>query len=63
MLNKGWYRVSIVLAISSGQEKTIRIRHVWIRLFIFFLENGEKNLCFQIYPDTCGRGLSWHLRA
>ena len=64
MLNKACYRISIVLAIWCGQAKTIRIRHVWMRLFIyFFLENGEKNLRFQIYLDTCGRGLSWHLRA
>ena len=64
MLNKACHRISIVLAIWCGQAKTIRIRHVWMRLFIyFFLENGEKNLRFQIYLDTCGRGLSWHLRA
>ena len=63
MLNKACYRISIVLAISCGQAKTIRIRHVWMRLFFLLLENGEKNLRFQIYLDTCGRGLSWHLRA
>ena len=61
MLNKGCYRIYIVLAISCGQAKTIRIRHEWTRLF--FLEKGEKNLqIFQICRDTCGRGLSWHLR-
>ena len=36
MLNKACYRISIVLAIWCGQAKTIRIRHVWMRLFIFF---------------------------
>ena len=63
MLNKACYRISIVLAISCGQAKTIRICHVWMRLFFLLLEKGEKNLRFQIYLDTCGRGLSWHLRA
>ena len=23
----------------------------------FFFDNGQKNLLFQKYPDTCGRGL------
>ena len=36
MLNKACYRISIVLAIWCGQAKTIRIRHVWMRLFIYF---------------------------
>ena len=46
MLNKACYRISIVLAISCGQAKTIRIRHVWMRLFFLLLENGENNLRF-----------------
>ena len=46
MLNEACYRISIVLAISCGQAKTIRTRHVWMRLFFLLLENGEKNLRF-----------------
>ena len=56
IFRKGFYRISFVSAFSSGRAKTIRIRYVWMRKF--FLENGEKNLHFQKYPDTCGRGLS-----
>ena len=43
MLCKGCYHISIILAFSCGQAKTIPIRyggHV-------FLENGEKNLLFS----------------
>ena len=47
MLNKACYRISIVLAISCGQAKTIRIRHVWMRLFFLLLENGEKKSVFS----------------
>ena len=47
------------LAFSYGQAKTIRIRHVWTRIF---LENGGKRSRFQKYPDTCGRSLRlWFL--
>ena len=63
MLCKGCYHISIVLAFSSGQAKTISIRcggHV-------FLENGEKISFFQKYPATFGQGLKltfscWKLR-
>ena len=56
IFRKGFYHIFFVSAFSSGRAKTIRIRYVWMH--IFFLENGEKNLHFQKYPDTCGRGLS-----
>ena len=29
-----------------------------LRVDAYFSENGEKNLRFQKYPDTCGQGLS-----
>ena len=29
-----------------------------LRVDAYFFENGEKNLRFQKYPDTCGQGLS-----
>ena len=56
IFRKRFYRIFFVSAFSSGRAKTIRIRYVWMH--IFFLENGEKNLHFQKYPDTCGWGLS-----
>ena len=34
MLNKGYYRISIVLAFSCGRAKTTRIRYVWMRVFL-----------------------------
>ena len=37
-----------------GRAKKIRIRYVWM---LFFSEKGGKNLRFQKYLDTCGRGL------
>ena len=55
MLRKWRYRIYIVVAFSWGQAKTIRIRYVRMRIFFF---NGEKNLRFQKYPDTCGQGLN-----
>ena len=43
---QGCYRISIVLAISCGRSKTIRIRYaVLVDTNIF--ENGGKNLRFQ----------------
>ena len=45
MLNKACYRISIVLAIWCGRAKTIRIRHVWMRLFIYlFFWKKEKKI-------------------
>ena len=32
MLRKGWYGISIVLAFSRGQAKTIPVRYIWIRI-------------------------------
>ena len=63
MLCKGCYHISIILAFSCGQAKTIPIRyggHV-------FFENGEKISFFQKYPATFGQGLKltfscWKLR-
>ena len=46
MLNKACYRISIVLAISCGQAKTIRIRHVWMRLFFFAFGKRRKKSPF-----------------
>ena len=37
-----------------GRAKKIRISYVWM---LFFSEKGGKNLRFQKYLDTCGRGL------
>ena len=49
---KGSFLISIVLAFSCGQAKTIRIRYVW-RPICF--ENGEKTSISE-NPDTCGQG-------
>ena len=54
MLNLVCRRISIVFAFSYGPAKTIRIRHVWMRIY---LKTEKKNLRYQKYPDTRGRGL------
>ena len=36
----------------TGKNDVMRL-HVDTETF----ENGQKSLCFQVYPDTCGRGL------
>ena len=56
-----FHRFSNLVWTGENDSNTPRV-DAFIYLFIF-LEKGEKNLRFQIYLDTCGRGLSWHLRA
>lgn len=56
MLNKGCYRISIVFVWTGENDSTTP------RVDAHLVKNGEKNLRFRIYPDTCGRGLS-RLRA
>ena len=53
MLNKGCYRISIVLAFSCGRAKTIRIRFVWMRIS---LKTEKKNLRFHVWtgPQLSG---------
>ena len=50
MLNKGCYCISIVLAFSCDSGRK--------RFEYAACGCGQKNLLFQKYPDTCGRGLN-----
>ena len=46
------------LAFSCGLEKNdSNALGVDAHFFFFFLKHGDKFLCFQKYPDTCGLGL------
>ena len=50
-----YYRITFPLFnVFYEWAKTIRIRYVWTRIF---LKTEQKDLRFQKYPDTCGRGL------
>ena len=53
ILHKGCQCISIVLVFLCGQVETFE--YAMCRCAVF--ENGEKNLCFQKYKDTCRCGL------
>ena len=58
------WRISIVLAISCGRSKKIRMRYA-VHVDTYIFENGGKNLRFQKYPDACRTepktsGLAWY---
>ena len=42
------------VSVWAGEEDSNNISYVWM---LFFSEKGGKNLRFQKYLDTCGRGL------
>ena len=54
MLREGCYRVSIV--VQTGENDS-NYRYGWTRTI--FSQTEEKNLRFQKYPDTRGRGLKY----
>ena len=56
-----WFHISFTTSITFplfnvfyGRAKTVWISYVWARIF---LKMQQKDLRFQKYPDTCGRGL------
>ena len=52
---KGRHRISIVLAISSGQVKTTYLCYVWTLVYLFIaLETEDK---ISVFPDTLVQGL------
>ena len=48
-----WGMLSYFHCLAFSFGRAIRVRYVWMRIF---LKTGEKNLRFQKYPETCGRG-------
>ena len=66
MLCKGCYQISMVLAFSYGQAKTIKRQYVnlvslgtrlTIRVDAYNLKTEKKSPFSKKYPDTSGRGL------
>ena len=55
MLYKGrysyFYCFSVFVWTGENDSNTLRVD-------AYIFENGVKNLCFEIYPDTCGLGLN-----
>ena len=54
MLSRRRHRFQIVFAFTCGHQKRFTNGNVWTRIN---LKTDEYLSVFQIYPDTCGRGL------
>ena len=58
---KGRHRISIVLAISSGQVKTTYLCYVWtpVYLFIYLFIAWKTEDKISVFPDSLQQG-KWH---
>ena len=70
-LNKACYRISIALAFSCGRAKTIRIRYVWMGIFLktekkksvfknirIRMDNNRHHRAFKNTPEHSGQPIN-----